>query len=393
MSTAHYVRRSVALVVGILLLGTLSFAQKNLLYIETNDTNANSVLAFSNDGTGVLTPLTGSPFLTGGTGVLFTPGQGDAQIDADQQLIIDQSGTLLFAVNGHSNTVSVFQINSDGTLTAAAASPFASGGPQPASVGIRNDAFGAGSHLAVVVNKDSDPNQTASNPNYTTFTVNSAGVMTMNPGSTFPLAAGISPSQALMSNRQKNKFFGIEFMNSLIAYYKVSGHGIIAPVSSVVAPGSAAVTLGSALHPTLGVLYVSLPLQAQILTYQWSLTGTMSLLNTAANQGLAVCWMTINQAGNRLYTTETNSGSITVYDTTRARNPVQLQHLTLLGTTPQPAHIKLDPTGKFLYILDRKRALHVLNVNADGTVVENLPAIPLNINAGQTPVGLDVLMK
>ena len=46
-------------------------AQQNLVYINANITaaNQNGVIALVNDGAGNLSPLAGSPFLSGGTGV------------------------------------------------------------------------------------------------------------------------------------------------------------------------------------------------------------------------------------------------------------------------------------------------------------------------------------
>src|SRR5215467_3854642 len=78
-----------------------------------------------------------------------------------------------------------------------------------------------GNGLAVVVNKASDPDQNLTGtPNYTTFDYSTTGVMTMNPGSEFDLAAGGSASQAIMWNKANNRFFGIEFMTGLIASYR-----------------------------------------------------------------------------------------------------------------------------------------------------------------------------
>src|SRR5215472_17508098 len=118
---------------AVLLCVGLASAQQNLVYVNANISvsGQNAVLAFVNDGAGNLTPVAGSPFLTGGTGV-SAAGSG-AQIDNDGEIIINPEGTLLFAVNGNSNNVAVFKIQSDGSLVAVSGSPFASGGIQPAS--------------------------------------------------------------------------------------------------------------------------------------------------------------------------------------------------------------------------------------------------------------------
>ena len=134
-------------------LGATTFAQQNLVYIDGNITTAgkNAVIGLVNDGTGKLTPLAGSPYLTGGTGVGPAANGSDAQWDSDQEVVINPEGTLLFAVNGHTNNFAVFNLNSGGTLSPISGSPFASNGPQPASFGYKDNALGGGTSTMVVV--------------------------------------------------------------------------------------------------------------------------------------------------------------------------------------------------------------------------------------------------
>src|SRR5579863_254458 len=119
----------------------------NLVYVESNisTTGGNTVLGFSNDGLGNLTPLSKSPYATNGTGTVS--GNGGLQFDADQEVVANPGGTLLYAVDGHSNDVAGFTINSDGNLTSIGGSPVPSGGQDPVSIGFRNNAFGNGSSL------------------------------------------------------------------------------------------------------------------------------------------------------------------------------------------------------------------------------------------------------
>src|SRR5438105_1610692 len=111
-------------------------AQVNAVYVESNDPTANTVIGYKNDGLGNLTLLPGSPYSTGGTG--WVPPTGQAlgfQADDDQQIITNSASTLLFAVNGHSNTIAAFTINSDGSLTPTGPA-ISSAGSQPASLGL-----------------------------------------------------------------------------------------------------------------------------------------------------------------------------------------------------------------------------------------------------------------
>lgn len=369
-------------------------AAQNLVYTISNNTNTNqnSVIALVNDGNGNLSPVTGSPFLTGGTGV--GPGNmTDAQWDSDDETIINAAGTLLFAVNGHTNTIAAFTINSDGSLTPVPGSPFPSGGTQPASIAYKDNALGNGNSIMVVANKDSDPLQTQTAPNYMTFTVSPTGVLTANAAGLFMLPAGASPAQVIYRRGGTAGFFGVEFLAGTVTSYRLTRNGAATITNQLALPQPNPVAVGGVLHPTVKGLYLTLPADHEVGVYGYDSTGKLSAVGTASNQGIAVCWATVNAAGTRLYTSETPSGTIEVYDITNPKVPVMLQYFTVSGTLPQPAHLRLDVTGQFLYALDRNGVLHVINVAADGTLSESITPYNLGLPTGTVPLGLAVLSK
>ncbi len=364
-------------------------AAQNLVYINANitATGQNAVIALLNDGAGKMTPLTGSPFATGGTGVAATV--DDTPWDSDGELVLNATGTLLFAVNGHSNDFSAFNLNADGSLTLISGSPFPSGGTQPASIGYKDNFVGNGVSMMVIANKDSDPFQAQTTPNYTTFRVSATGIPTLNTGSTLTLPVGSSPWQVLMPRNSKF-FFGILYTGDTVSSYQLLRNGNMTNLSSLTTIGANG---GGVLHPKVSEMYVTLPALNMLNVLSYDPAYNLSLVQTLPNPGLAACWAATNKAGTRLYITETVSGSITVYDITISENPVELQHLVLSGTRPKATHIRLDPTEKFLYVLDRHRTLHVLDVSADGTVTENLAPFDLGLPAGTVPLGLAVLRR
>jgi 6-phosphogluconolactonase (cycloisomerase 2 family) len=367
---------------------------KNLVYVNSNNfaTGQNSVQGFSNDGAGNLTALPGSPYLTNGTGV--GPGGGsDAQWDSDQEVIVNRAGTMLLAVNGHTNTVAIFNINSDGSLTAVAGSPFASNGQDPASLGWMDNAFGGGVSMLTVVNKNSDPGQTGGVPNYTNFKVDGSGNMTMISGSELDLPFGSSPAQALVRLDGPKQFFGIEFLNNDVATYKSNKNGILSQISVNIPPVTFPTTLGAVLHPKLRVMYVDLPIQREVAVYKFDSTGNLTYMTAVPNDGVAVCWSAINATGTRLYTSQTPSSTIDVYDITHAGTPTEIQSFTVSGTGAEPAHMRLDPTQKFLYAVDRLGSLHVINVDSNGMLSETVAPKSLNLPAGTVPLGVAILTK
>lgn len=368
----------------------------NLVYVESNIgsvLNMNSVLAFSNDGLGNLTPLASSPYLTGGTGV-YAPHATGSEFDADQELIIRSDGSQLLAVNGDSNTIAVFNINSDGSLSAVSGSPFASHGQDPVSLGLADGILSGGAGSLTVINKNADPNQNNSGttPNLVTYEMNSAGQLTVVSGSTINFAAGASPSQAEVVT-SAHMVFVDQFMAGKLDSYKILANGKLSLVNEVTAPVTGAVILGEAHHPIQRAIYVCLPSLSEVGVYTYTSAGTLSFSHVVPNKGQAVCWMTVNAAGTFLYTAESNSGTVTVYSLTHYLTPTQVQHFTLSGTSA-PTNLAFDPTGQFLYVLDTTYAkLHVLNVASNGTVSETTTPIVLNIPTGESPLGLATLMK
>src|SRR5439155_8579805 len=134
----------------------------DIIWLESNSTAGSSILTFKNDGSGKPTFLGSTP--AGGIGV-FDSTFALGPFDSDQNLIVNPECTLLFAVNSGSNSIAVFRITPDG-LQAVDGSPFASGGSDPVSLGLKGG-------ILSVVNKDQDPahNGNLVQPNYTTFRV------------------------------------------------------------------------------------------------------------------------------------------------------------------------------------------------------------------------------
>ncbi|MCU1292451.1 MAG: hypothetical protein JWP08_1301, partial [Bryobacterales bacterium] len=93
-------------------------------------------------------------------------------LDSDQEIISSSDHSLLFAVNSGSDTIAVFQINKDGSLSPVRGSPFPSGGNNPVSLALDCDTL-------IVVNKSGDFGRpSAVLPNYTTLKVWPDGSLT-----------------------------------------------------------------------------------------------------------------------------------------------------------------------------------------------------------------------
>ena len=353
-----------------------------VVYVESNDPAGNAIFAFARGHDGALTPLPGSPYPAGGLGI--TPTFDLGPFDSDQEVIVNPSGTLLFAVNGGSDSIAVFRIAADGTLRPVPGSPFPSGGSNPVSVGLAGD-------VLCVVNKDQDPDHPGQSlPNYTSFRVTPRGRLVPVPRSTVTVDAGSSPSQALTAP-DGDLLFGADFMGGLLRSFRIAPSGRLRPRAAVPLPpaefagtGQPPFPLGLALHPEEPLLYVGFVTINRLGVYRYNDAGDLRFLRTVPNSGQALCWVRVNADGTRLYTTNTGDRSVSVYDISLdPAEPVEIQQVTLRGQG-NTFQLELDSTGRFLHVVTQQaapsedvtaNALHVLRVGDDGRLAE-VPSSP-----------------
>jgi 6-phosphogluconolactonase (cycloisomerase 2 family) len=363
----------------------------DLIWLEGNSTAGNSILTFKNDGSGNPIFLGSTP--AGGIGV-FDKTFALGPFDSDQNLIVNNDGTLLFAVNSGSNTIAVFRITSKG-LQPVEGSPFASGGSDPVSVGLKGD-------ILAVVNKDQDPTQNANLvlPNYTTFRVLPNGQLTAVENSTVSVAYNSSPSQALTSSRG-DFVFGADFFGGLLQSLRIDDDGRLHQNPPQALPNSVFAgktgghqPLGMRTHPSLPILYVDITPISEVAVYRYDERGVLSFVRTVADSGAAPCWAIVNHSGTRLYATNTGDNSVSVYDLTDPLDPVEIQHFVMDATTGAAFSTVIDQSDEFIYVSSElssstatpaANAFHTLKVAPDGTLTEPFSPTVLPIG-GSVPV-------
>ena len=369
----------------------------DVVYAESNSVAGNSILAFKNDGSGKLTFLSSTP--AGGTGV-YDPSFALGPFDSDQNLLVSRRRSLLFAVNSGSNSIAVFHIRSDGSLSAVSGSPFPSGGSDPVSVGLLGD-------ILTVVNKAQDPAQSTNRtlPNYTTFQVDHDGTLDPVDRSTVPVAYGSSPSQALIA-AQGPFVFGADFQAGLLQSLVVDEEGRLhqnpprAIPDSVYADANAPhLPLGLRTHPRLPILYVDLVTISKVAVFQYGDHGVLSFVRIVSDSGQGPCWVIANHTGTRLYVTNTGDNSVSVYDLGDPWQPKEIQHLIMAGTTGNPFSTVIDDSDRFVYVSSElssasstaaANAIHTLKVGSDGTLSEPFPPTVLPLNGVTRAQGVAV---
>jgi len=376
-------------------------ASNEFVYVESNikTPNGNSIYAFQRQNDGSLQQVPGSPFLTGGAGVQDTSLQV-GPYDSDQNIVTNPQHNLLFAVNSGSDTIAVFHIQSNGSLTPIEGSPFPSGGTNPSSLALYGN-------LLFVVNKNGDfPRANAVLPNYTSLKVQNDGSLLPNntPSSTYSVALGSSPTQALLST-QNHVIYGADFLGGLLQAIAFDDAGRLTafppqalPASEYADTKTPRLPLGLWAHPRQPLLYAGFVTDSRLGVYRFSANGRINFVRSVPNSGKAICWLRSNSAGTRLYSTDTISNSVSVYDISDAAYPVEIQNLVLAGLG-NALEFELSADNQYLYAISSRgsasipdgegNALHILKIASDGTVAETAGSpILFNLPAGTRPQGV-----
>jgi hypothetical protein len=383
------------------------------VYVETNikTTNGNSIAAFARQSDGSLKPVPGSPFLTGGEGVQFT-GTSAGAPDSDQDIITNLDHTLLFAVNSGSDSIAVFHIHGDGSLTAVEGSPFPSGGNNPISLDLEGN-------VLFVANKSGDPGRPSSIlPNYTSLYLQPNGKLeptgdTSNDSaksftSTVSVEVGGSPTQVHVVPGT-DLIFGTDFMGGLIQRFRFNVDGRIRQLPPVALPASEfsdtttpRLPLGVWHHPYLPLLYVGFVTDSKLGVYQYSLDGQLKFLRAVPNSGAAICWIRTNREGTRLYTTDTGTNSVTVYNIVNPETPAEIQNFVLSGLG-NALQFDLSTDETSLYVLSSRgsdaipqgqgNVLHSLTIATDGKLSEKLAPTVFSEPNSTRPQGVTVVSK
>lgn len=387
----------------------------NVVYTESNEPAANTILAFRRASDGTLTPLTGSPFSLNGQG-LANPQENFGPADKDTPIITSPDHRLMFAVNPGSNTIAVLNINADGSLTHVAGSPFPSGGVNPSSLAL------VGSHLYVANKNVASGNGGAGTPTYTAFNVAANGALTQITSVNITAPAGASAAQVVASPDGKtlftNDFFGPisnPAQGSLRSWHinadgTLTQVGTALTVPNTVPNGTPAqlqglyfVTQGVQVHPTQRIFYALAPVSSTLFAYTYDANGALTFNSQVKTTGLLSCWILFNKNASRMYIVSTGDNSVSVMNTSNPLAPVEIQHLVLKDAGPNfqvlpiipnvfsstGAEEALDPSGQHLYVVSHRNNpdqtyqggnfLHVLNVAADGTLTEPGNSVNLNL--------------
>jgi 6-phosphogluconolactonase (cycloisomerase 2 family) len=331
------------------------------VYVLSNQVADNAVLVFARAPNGSLSP-SGS-FPTGGTGTGPLAASGAPFLDplASQGSLLLHAG-LLFAVNGGSNEISMFEVDGQ-KLELLDKVP--SGGQRPVSLAASGD-------YIYVLNQGS----ATLAPNINGFVIDRLRGHLVPLGSQRPLAGGTGANPAEISFNDDGTILVVtEKGTNLIDTFRVDAHGFAsAPVSFA----SAGVTPFGFSLTYRDLLVVSDAASGAATSYRLGEGGKLHLISGPVSNGgqAAPCWLVTTRDGR--YAFEANAGSSTIASFAVASDG----SLTLVNSSAAAVgggllDMALSRDGRFLFVRDGIGTVYAYAVSAAGTLT----------SAGSLPTG------
>jgi len=327
-------------------------------FVYTNDDRSpNSVSAFSVAANGALTPVPGSPFLTGGSGLGFG-------LFASNRITTAIVKDFLYAANSGSNNVSAFSINpATGVLTAVPGSPFPTGG----------SAAGLGMSLTTTPNDQFLIAANAGSVNITVYSIAANGALTAVAGSPFDAGPGGSPAGIKVT--PDGKFLAVaRVANNSVSMYSISSAGGLTPVPGApfLAGGTGTAT-GIDCNCSSNNLFVGEANFGSTIVSVQSIAANGALspipgspfIGPGSNSNVVV----LSPDDSKLFVSNQESSSVTAF------NVAASGALTLVPGSPfpapgsfRPSGMATDQSGKFLYVAAFNNEISGFSVAANGAL-------------------------
>ncbi|MGZ4169360.1 MAG: lactonase family protein [Solirubrobacteraceae bacterium] len=348
------------------------------LYVNDNTAPVNTIAGFDRHADGTLTPIPGSPFVTGGAGT-------GAGIGAQGALQVTPGGRELLAVDPGSNQISELWIGRDGRLWQVPGGTIGSQGTQPVSIAV-------GRGLVFVANSG------AGGSDYAGFALDRYGRLRPLPGATFPLPDTAQPGDVLI-NSTATRLVGTRVGTSQIDSFTIDERGRLhaAPGSPFAAQGPG--PFGSEFSPVNPEqLFVSNAHggagAGTVSAFHDGPQGVLSSIGASpfANGQTAPCWVEISRDGRHLFAVNTATPSLSSYGIRRdgtlrliANTPFDGANAAKLG----PFDARLSPDGSSLWVVDDGGGA-VSGFAVRGGRLTEIDAAQTALPAGAAPFGIVV---
>lgn len=317
-----------------------SSAPAGHVYVQTNDTAGNHVVAFARDDGGALTQE--QSIDTGGTGIAPTG------LGSQASLAITADGSQLLAVNAGSDDVSLLDIEYDGLRLADVESV----GDRPVSVAVSG-------RLVYVLNQGANTMQG--------LRITDEDTLVRIPNSSRPLSGSAANAAQVAFSPNGRVIAVTEKDTQTIDTYVVRPNG--RAIGPNVQGSSGATPFGFQFGPD-GRLYVSEAPGSAASSYDVAADGTLSPTASLGNGQGAACWLAVTSDGRFAYTANAATSNVSQY-TIASNGSLALVGTGIAGTTPAgPVDLDVTNGDGFLYVLSsRSGAITGFSVNAtDGSL-------------------------
>lgn len=347
----------------------------DFVYVNNNLSDFNTVSAFTADANGVLTPIAGSPFATGGSGF------GSAAFFAANRLTVSVVGNFLFVTNELSNNISVFSIDqATGVLTLVPGSPFATGGTSDAgiSLGVTPDNRFLFAATAGAISDE-----------IAIFTIAPSGVLTHIPGS--PLQIVGDPDGIKVS--PDGRFLSVAFPHSdVVGMFSIGNDGTLtavpgSPFSAPATGGIAGVDINCATTLLFGGAATGLGTNIDV--FSIALNGALTPVpgspfnnpDVGNNSNVVV----LSPSERHLFVSNQDTNTITVF------NIAADGSLSLVPGAPfanpggnVPQMVATNSAGTLLYVNNDNGTVSVFSIAPDGSLTP-VPGSPFFASSSIRP--------
>jgi 6-phosphogluconolactonase (cycloisomerase 2 family) len=320
----------------------------NFVFVNNQAATGNSINSYSVAVDGTLTALAGSPIATGGLGA-------NAACSSVNRLTLSAGNNLLFVSNGGDQTISAFSIDpTSGALTAAGA---------PVASGLTLDAC---SGISLAATPDGQFLMASSNGQIKTFSIGAGGVL-----SALSTATNSVVPNASMKISANGQFLAVSNQTS-VSVYTINGDGSLTAVAgSPFAETGTATLAGLDFSSTSGLLYGAEASATGAFADGWTVgtSGALSAVAGSPFSSTAINSNVVLLSPNDSFLFASNSGSANVSSYTLGAGGV-LTGVSSFGALHAPVGMATDRSGTLLYVADDAFGVAVFNIGGAGSLTQ-----------------------